>query len=95
MTEDEMVGWHHQLNGDGFGPSPEDIPDPGIKPMSLVSPALAGRFFTTAPPEVPELHQLICAIICASSVKHSSENSSREGKYIYLYFVFLLFFLCS
>ena len=19
MTEDEMVGWHHQLNGHGFG----------------------------------------------------------------------------
>ena len=24
-----------------------DLPDPGIKPMSLMSPALAGRFFTT------------------------------------------------
>ena len=35
------------------------------------------------------------AIIGASSVKHSSENSSGEGKYIYLYFVFLLFFLSS
>ena len=28
-------------------PSPEDLPDPGIKPMSLVSPALAGGSFTT------------------------------------------------
>ena len=28
-------------------PSPEDLPGPGIKP---VSPALAGRFFTTEPP---------------------------------------------
>ena len=26
-------------------PSPGDLPDPGIEPMSLVSPALAGRFF--------------------------------------------------
>jgi len=24
-----------------------DLPDPGIKPISLTSPALAGRFFTT------------------------------------------------
>jgi len=32
-------------------PSPEDHPDPGIKPISLASPALAGRFLTTAPPE--------------------------------------------
>ena len=28
-------------------PSPEDLPDPGIEPMSLKSPALAGGFFTT------------------------------------------------
>ena len=31
-------------------PSPGDLPDPGIKDTSLVSPALAGRFFTTAAP---------------------------------------------
>ena len=31
-------------------PSPGNLPDPGIKPLSLVSPALAGGFFTTAPP---------------------------------------------
>ena len=31
-------------------PTPGDLPDPGIKPVSLTSPALAGRFFTTAPP---------------------------------------------
>ena len=29
--------------------SPGDLPDPGIEPPSLVSPALAGRFFTTMP----------------------------------------------
>ena len=29
-------------------PSPEDLPDPGIKPASLKSPALASRFFTTS-----------------------------------------------
>ena len=28
-------------------PSPGDLPDPGIKPVSLASPAVAGRFFTT------------------------------------------------
>ena len=26
-----------------------DLPDPGIKPVSLTSPALAGGFFTTSP----------------------------------------------
>ena len=29
---------------------PGDFPNPGIKPKSLVSPALAGGFFTTTPP---------------------------------------------
>ena len=33
-----------------FAP-PGDLPDPGIKPRS---PALAGRFFTTAPPGKPQ-----------------------------------------
>ena len=28
-------------------PSPGDLPKPGIKPGSLMSPALSGRFFTT------------------------------------------------
>ena len=29
-------------------PPPGDLPDPGIEPMSLMSPALAGGFFTTS-----------------------------------------------
>ena len=29
-------------------PPPGDLPDPGIKPASLTSPALAGGFFTTS-----------------------------------------------
>ena len=33
--------------------SPEDLPDPGIEPASLVSPGLAGGFFTTEPPGKP------------------------------------------
>ena len=32
-------------------PTPGDLPDPGIEPVSLSSPALVGRFFTTVPPE--------------------------------------------
>ena len=30
-------------------PIPGDLPDPGTKPVSLVSLALAGRFLTTEP----------------------------------------------
>ena len=33
--------------------SPGDLPNPGIEPVSLGSPALAGRFFTTVPPGKP------------------------------------------
>ena len=29
-------------------PPPEDVPDPGIEPAPLMSPALAGGFFTTS-----------------------------------------------
>ena len=34
-------------------PPPGDLPDPGIEPSSLMSPALAGRFFTVVPPGKP------------------------------------------
>ena len=38
-------------------PPPGDFPNPGTKPVSLTSPALAGRFYTTsttweAPPQI-------------------------------------------
>ena len=38
---------------------PEDLPDPGIKPMSPVSTAFSGRFFTTEPPGKPLSPMLI------------------------------------
>ena len=34
-------------------PFPGDLPDPRVEPPSPVSPALAGRFFTTEPPGTP------------------------------------------
>ena len=34
MTEDEMVGWLHQLNVCEFEQTPGDLPDPGIEPWS-------------------------------------------------------------
>ena len=37
---------HEYWHGLPF-PIPEDLPDPGIEPEPLVSPALAGGFFTT------------------------------------------------
>ena len=37
-------------------PPPGGLPNPGIKPVSLASPALAGRFFTTVPPGKPLMY---------------------------------------
>ena len=34
-------------------PPPGDLPNPGMQPVSLTFPALAGRFFTTEPPGKP------------------------------------------
>ena len=31
-------------------PTPRDLPDPGIEPVSVASPALAGGLFPLAPP---------------------------------------------
>ena len=43
------VGFSRQEYGSGLlFPSPGDLPDPGIEPPSLRSPALAGGFFTTS-----------------------------------------------
>ena len=42
------TGFSRQESWSGLPcPPPGDLPDPGIKPASLMSPALAGGFFTT------------------------------------------------
>ena len=53
-------------------PSPGDLPNPGIEPTSLTSPALAGRFFmTSAPWEAPWTGW--------AAVKWALEPSSESG----------------
>ena len=47
-------------------PPPGDLPDPGIEPASLLSPALAGKFFTTS------------ATWEAQKLEGSEENSVSE-----------------
>ena len=44
----QSMGFSRQKYCSGLSfPTPRDLPDPGIKHTSLVSPALAGNFFTT------------------------------------------------
>ena len=43
------VGFSKQEYWSGLScPSPGDLPDPGVKPASLMYSALAGRFFTSS-----------------------------------------------
>ena len=43
------MGFSRQEHWHGLPfPPPGDLPDPGTEPVSLASPALAGRFFTTS-----------------------------------------------
>ena len=48
------MGFSRQEHWSGLPfPLPGDLPNPGIEPASLASPALAGGFFTTALPGKP------------------------------------------
>ena len=48
------MGFFRQEYWSGFPfPPSGDLPNPGIKPMSLTSPVLVGRFFTSATWETP------------------------------------------
>ena len=45
-------------------PTPGDLPDPGMESSSLVSPARAGGFFTTAPPrELDKCEFKVCLFL--------------------------------
>ena len=60
-------------------PSPGDLPDPGIKPTSLTSSALEGRFFTPLPPGKPELS--VGIFICKWN-KWTVNNLCRKDRWI-------------
>ena len=55
-----LMGFSRQEYWSGLPfPSPGDLPNPGIEPVSLMSPALAGSFFTTSATwEAPQLCSL-------------------------------------
>ena len=62
-------------------PPPGDLPDPGIKPMSLVSPALAGGFFTTessGKPQVSKPIKVLKQILAHSNFCSPSATSCEE-----------------
>ena len=74
--------------------SSRDLPNAGIEPTSSVSPALAGKFFTTEPPGKPSLMSICC--------KYDTEihNHHLLNKHLYgivrkvLYFSNVNFLFC-
>ena len=62
------VFWQEYWSGLPFLPS-GDLPNLGIEPVSLASPALAGRFFTTAPPGMPSDYSTLANTISGELIK--------------------------
>ena len=68
-------------------PPPGDLPDPGIEPVPSMSPALAGRFFTTsatweAPlPRASDANDLICVFTHVSVLDFPGGSDSKASVY--------------
>ena len=74
---------------------PRDLPNPGVKPKSLMSPALASGFFTLVQPWKPNriqklIHKYICVFKCTDGlciiqkywVSLSKESGARLKTYM-------------
>ena len=62
-------------------PPPGDLPDPGMEPASLMSPALAGRFFTTNTSweaQISYMYTYIWASSVAQTVKNLPERQETR-----------------
>ena len=69
-------------------PHPRDLPNPGVKPMSLMSPALAGGFFTTRAPRKPSnihthTHTHTHDVTCSKFPLHSTQKLKLENNYVF------------
>ena len=72
-----FVGFSKQENWSGLlNPPLGDLPNPGIKPVSLMSPALAGEFFTTS-----NTWEALTIQVCKQQRLPSTENYTQ---YIHL-----------
>jgi len=69
-----------------------DLPNPGIKSGFLVSPALAGRFFTAAPPGSPDIEVPHCIFLSRSTSIYNSFYYYVFGCCVVWYFIT---FLCQ
>ena len=65
-------------------PSPGDLPNPRIKAVFFMSPALAGGFFTTSTTwEAPFICTCVCKCVCMHVYMHVSLASTYLTHYLY------------
>ena len=73
-------------------PPPGDLPSPGVEPASLVSSALAGRFFTPAPPGKPIPREATSEFALSYLLCLHSRRLSNALFWDSFYFLFFWFF---
>ena len=73
------MGFYRQECWSGLPfPPPEHLPDAGIEPVSPMSPALAGRLFTSEPPGKPSSDcsvQFSCSVVSDSLRPHEPQHA--------------------
>ena len=66
-------------------PSPGDLPDPGIKPLSLLSPALTVGFFTTSTTwEAHEIAYLFSSAVVLALAPTLASSHPRTSPFLHL-----------
>ena len=70
-------------------PTPGDLSDPGTEATSLMSPVLAGEFFTTSP--TWEVHLYVCVCVCIYTHTHTYRDTHI---YIYILYVYTHTYTC-
>ena len=65
-------------------PPPGDLSDPGIEPTSLMSPALAGRFFSTGAAPYIALHTRIERLCMTRRMQNQKKKKKENKKYTWV-----------
>ena len=75
------LSWHEYYSGLPF-PPPGDLPNPGIEPMSLMIPALAGRFFTTTATWEAWVNCMVCEFYLSKAVTKKCLRASLMAQLV-------------
>ena len=77
--------------GVGYHSPPGDLPDPGIKPASLLSLALAGGFFTTS--TIWEAHNILYKCIYLMLIFYLHINILIHTCLFYIVYIIMLYII--